>query len=300
MKLAEGASADDGDRPSEHRFERLVDAHCAIAAAPPVGDEIGFICSSFVRYTLPHRAMASNILQRRDGDLRVTFMSPPEVGLPYGKVPRLLLIHLTTQALRTRTRDIDLGASMSQFMKSLSTSVTGGRNGSIRPFKSQLLRTLSLTTTLSLLDDRQACLTNAPVVDTFEVHWAVLQTDRRSGLPARVRLGERMFNQMLTSAVPVDLRAVRALQQSVLALDLYFWTTYRAPRVACTHAARIACADLQAQFGAGYKAGSDFKIALRRALAQVQMVYPALRASIGESHFVLHRSPPSVPRRQGP
>lgn len=113
-------------------------------------------------------------------------------------------------------------------MKSLFTSVSGGEHGSIAPFKKQLLRTLSLTTTLSLVKDDQAQLKNAPLADEFEVHWVVLRTDQKSGLPARVQLGERMFNHMLRHAVPLDMRAVRALQQSPLALDVYFWTTYRA------------------------------------------------------------------------
>lgn len=285
--------------PRGRKFDQLVDAHCRIGAAPPSKAEIGFICSCFVRHTLPHSAIAANAIQRRDGNLGVTFMSPPDIGLPYGKIPRLVLMYLTTQAVRTKSRDIDLGVSMSSFIKSLFASVTGGRHGSIRSFKNQLLRTLSFTTTTSLLDDDQAQLTNAPLSDTYEVHWAALQTDERSGLPARVRLGERMFKRMLESAVPIDLRAVRALQQSALALDVYFWTTYRAPRVARTHAARISWTDLHAQFGTGYKSPSDFRIAIRQALERVQMVYPALRYSVADAHLVLHRSAPSVPRKAG-
>jgi hypothetical protein len=258
---------------------------------------MAFICSCFVRYTLPHSEMATHAFERRDGNQRVTFMSPPHVGLPFGKVPRLLLIHLTTEAVRNRSRDVELGSSLSKFMRALFTTPTGGANGSIRSFKTQLLRVLSLTTTVSLFDTTQARLLNVPLVDAFEIHWAALETDQRSGLPARLRLGERMFAEMLASAVPVDLRAVRALQQSALALDVYFWTTYRSPRVAPTHPVRIALSDLAAQFGTGYARESDFKIAFRHAVTQVQAVYPTLRCALTETQFELYRSPPSVPRR---
>lgn len=296
MTLEWGSAAEDGRRLFGRRFERLVDAHCAIAATPPAGDEIGFICSCFVRYPLPH-GPSGNTLVRKDGDLKATYMSPPDIGLPYGRVPRLLLIHFTTQAVRTRSRDIALGPSLSSFMKSLFTSPTGGRNGSIRQFKDQLLRTLALSTTQSLLSKERAKLTNAPVAHEFEIHWSALEGNSRSGLPARLRLGERMFSEMLTSAVPVDLRAVKALQQSALALDVYFWTTYRVHDGWRTLPARIAWDSLHKQFGTAYASQSDFTIAFRRALEHAQMVYPALRCSTTDAHLVLYPSSPSVPRR---
>jgi len=295
-----GPQASGEEAPRSRKFERLVEAHCRIDEALPRDHEIGFICSCFVRYSLPHSASAENVLGRRDGDMEVAFLSPPNVGLPFGKVPRLLLIYLTTQAVRTRKREIDLGVSISKFMKSLFTEATGGTHGSIARFKQQVLRTLSLTTTLSLLNDDRAQLTNTPVADEFEVHWVAVGADQRSGMPARVRLGERMFDHMLGSAVPVDLRAVRALKQSAMALDVYFWTTYRAPRVARTHPARIAWGALQAQFGSDYKSKSDFKISFCNALMQVQMVYPSLRYLATESYLVLHKSAPSVPRKTRP
>jgi hypothetical protein len=199
--------------------------------------------------------------------------------------------------LRTREREIDLGPSLSAFMKTLGCSVTGGRTGSIRAFKEQLLRTASLTSTISLVTDQQAQLQNAPVADDFKISWIVVGTDSRSGLPARIRLGERVFDQMLHSAVPLDMRAVKAIQQSPLSFDLYAWLTFRAPRLAATHATRIAWPELQAQFGSAYAAQSDFKIAFRSALAQVQMVYPTLRCEANGSYLLLRKSPPSVPGR---
>ncbi len=297
MTRVDGPLADSADKTTGRKFERLVDAHCQISASLPAGDEIGFLCSDFVRFSLPHRAIDTNVFERCDGDRLTTFMSPPSIGIPFGKWPRLFMIFLTTAAVRSRERDIDLAGSMSTFMKSLGTPVTGGQTGSIRPFKNQLIRTLSLTSTVTIAKKGEVRLRNSPVADRFEVHWAVVQTDQRTGLPSKVRLGERMFNQMLKSAVPLDMRAVRALQQSPLSLDLYAWTTFRAHALPATHPTRIDWSSLKEQFGAGYKSQSDFAIAVRSAIAQVQMVYPKLLCEATGSHFVIHRSEPSVPRR---
>ena len=296
----------DDDRPKSNetsrgrKFERLVNAHCQISASRPVGDEIGFLCSSFIQFTLPHRAMSEHVLDRRNGNLQVTFVAPPGIGLPYGKWVRLLLIHLTTQARRTKKREIDLGQSISALLKLLCASVSGGRNGSIQPFKRQLLRTTSLTASVSQVPDVRGRVQNAPLAGDLKISWDVVDTDGRSGLPTTLRLGEGIFDQMLRSAVPLDMRAVQAVQQSPMALDIYAWSTYRAPRVAPTHAARIEWADLQAQFGSDYAAQSDFKIAFCSALRQVQMVYPCLRVEVTGSHLLVWKSPPSVPRNVKP
>lgn len=282
--------------PPGRQLDRLVAAHCTIAAAAPTGDDIGFMPSCFIRATMPHSRMETSTFERRDGNRLVTFMAPPSVGLPFGRFARLILIYLTIAVLRSRCRDIELSSSLSMFVRALLTTPTGGVNGSIPMVKEQLVRLLAMTTTLTLFDSREARLTNAPVADQFEIPWEALQADWRGGRPAIVRVGERMFNEMLTSAVPIDLRAVRALQGS-LALDLYFWATYRSPRVAPTHPAYIAWPDLTGQFGTGYKRESDFKVAFRQALTQVQAVYPTLRCVQTETHFQLFRSPPSVPRR---
>ena len=43
-----------------------------------------------------------------------------------------------------------------------------------------------------------------------------------------IELGEKFFNAVMASPVPVDMRALRALKRSPLALDLYALISYRA------------------------------------------------------------------------
>jgi len=71
------------DLPQGRQFDRLINAHCAITAAPPSGNDIGFICSCFIRFPLPHGPAGSQF-ERFDGDFRATFMAPPSIGLAQG------------------------------------------------------------------------------------------------------------------------------------------------------------------------------------------------------------------------
>ena len=69
---------------------------------------------------------------------------PRSIGMPYGVIPRLLLCWLTTEAVRTREREIVLGSSLSDFMRKLEMlGPTGGRHGSITRLKVQMLRLFS-------------------------------------------------------------------------------------------------------------------------------------------------------------
>lgn len=64
---------------------------------------------------------------------KVTFtlslMAPTKIGLPYGTVPRLLLAWMTTEAVKTQSRELELGDSLSGFMRELDLVPTSGRWG---------------------------------------------------------------------------------------------------------------------------------------------------------------------------
>jgi hypothetical protein len=62
------------------------------------------------------------------------------IGIPYGTVPRLLLFWTTTEAVRTKSRKLELGSSLSAFMRELGLAPTGGRWGSIPRLHEQMNR----------------------------------------------------------------------------------------------------------------------------------------------------------------
>ena len=47
-------------------------------------------------------------------------------NLPFGNFPRLLLAWVSTEAVRTQSRELDLGRSLSEFMRSLDVYTTSG------------------------------------------------------------------------------------------------------------------------------------------------------------------------------
>ena len=49
-----------------------------------------------------------------------------KTGLPFGNLPRLLLAWVSTEAVRTQSRELFLGASLSGFMRKLDLAPIGG------------------------------------------------------------------------------------------------------------------------------------------------------------------------------
>ena len=65
---------------------------------------VGFLARALVQATLPHSDPKSNEFVRRNGHLTLSIMAPRNVGLPYGRYPRLVLAYLSTEAVRRKTR----------------------------------------------------------------------------------------------------------------------------------------------------------------------------------------------------
>jgi hypothetical protein len=133
----------------------LFEAHEAIKTlGPKPAGAIGFIPSDFSLLGLPHLELDTNHYQRNGGLVQMSMVADPRFGLPFGRVGRLLLIWLTTQAVIQKSSLIDLGASQSEFfVQKLGLSDTGGKNGSINRYSDQLNRLLH--TLFTMIDQRR-------------------------------------------------------------------------------------------------------------------------------------------------
>lgn len=264
---------------------------------------LGFMARVLVQATLPHSAKPGNEFSRTNGNLHVSILAPSEVGLPYGSYPRLLLAWLTTEAVRTKSSTLYLGESLSQFMAKLGLLPTGGRWGTIPRLRDQADRLFkSYVTAYETSRDGDRGRSrggNIIVADEWDLWWDPRQSSEQGTLfQSWVKLSERFYQQVTERPVPIDLRAIRALKKSPLALDLYAWATYRMSYLG--KRTEIPWESLQAQFGAEYAGTAqgrrDFKRKLVLALRKVSTVYPDLRARQGDRGLVLLPSCPHVSR----
>lgn len=77
---------------------------------------LGFMARILVQVGLPHSEPKDGAFLRRNGDLSFCITAHPDVGLPYGRYPRLLLIWMTGEAVRTKSPLLHLGPTLSGSM----------------------------------------------------------------------------------------------------------------------------------------------------------------------------------------
>ncbi len=277
--------------------EQLISEALAIEAesAQDAG-ALGFMARAMVQATLPHRKVAGSHFQRRNGNFTLTLLAPPEPGLPYGSVPRLLLAWLTTEAVRTKQRELELGDSLSSFMRELSMVPTGGRWGSITRLKDQTGRLFGSTVSLTYSDADKRAEKGFRLADESVLWWDPKTPDQASLWKSTVTLSEKFFAEVTERPVPVDMRALRALKKSSLALDIYTTLTHRASYL--TKPSTVTWAGLAGQVGSDYAELRDFKKAFIAELRKVSTVYAGVNVEVTDVGLVIKPTLTQVPPKK--
>ena len=277
-------------------LERLINDSLAIEAeAAKEAGALGFMARAMVQATLPHRKAPGNEFTRRNGAFTLSMLSPSSVGLPYGSIPRLLMAWLTTEAVTKKSRELVLGDSLSSFMRGLDLAPTGGQWGSITRLKTQTKRLFSTTVSCTYDDKQKTALLGFRIADQAVLWWDTKSPDQSSLWQSSVTLTEPFFKEITEHPVPVDMRALKALKSSPLALDVYCWLTYRLSYL--NRDTEIPWAALAAQFGSDYERLRDFKSAFLTVMLKVNEVYRDANVRDGEHGLLLKPSKPHIPHK---
>ncbi|WP_149109716.1 replication protein RepA [Limnoglobus roseus] len=214
-------------------------------------------------------------------------------GLPFGEKPRLVLIHLATEAIRSGSPVIDVEDSMTAFARALRLATNGPH---LLSLKDQLSRLACATVRMGMVEGGRAVQVNTQIVTAMDL-WYPIEPGQRMLWPSTVRLSAEYFASLERHAVPLDRRAVGALSGSALALDVYTWLAQRLHRVPSGKPQFVPWAGVYDQFGQGYARVRDFRRRFLDTLRQVQAVYPQAKLSADEQGMTLEHSPPPVAGR---
>jgi hypothetical protein len=290
--------------------QRLLRSAVEIEADDP--DSILYQHTVLCQTSLPYRDPGDDVREweRKQGSVALK-VSAGEVrshdtdqwvrlGLPYGPKPRLILAHLNAEALRTGSPEIEVGATLTAFVRRLfGDRVTGRRdpNGrEIQLFKNQLGRLAAAMVRLSDVHDGRAYQVDTKVVAAFDL-WLGMHGEQRVLWPSIVRLSLDYFESLTRHAVPLDERAVATLSHNAMALDVYAWQAQRLHRVTPGKPAFIPWTALRDQFGQGYGRMDNFKRVFLHTLRLVHTQYSAARIDLDQRGMTLHHSPPAVKGR---
>ena len=158
---------------ARHHFT-LADQVNQLVEASEADPYLGFMARMMALCSLP-RTNPGNRWQyvRQNGPFKLIMISGGDNKLPFGNLPRLLLAWVCTEAVRTQSRELVLGRSLSEFMRKLDviSSDSGGSWGIRTRLKNQMDRLFSATVSLIYEDDGVKARVSSLVADQSVFWW---------------------------------------------------------------------------------------------------------------------------------
>ena len=262
--------------------------------------DMGFMARLMTLCSLP-RTNPGNRLQyvRRNGPYALVMIAGGLNKLPYGNLPRLLLAWVCTEAVKTQSRELVLGHSLSEFMRKLGLApVGGGTTGARTRLRNQMDRLFNAHVSLIYEDNHGKATVNSQIADRTELWWNPKRPDAPTLWDSKIELGEKFFNEIISHPIPLDMNILKALKRSSLGIDLYLWLTYRT--FSLNHALRLPWRRLYRQCGADPSKASDrvsvdnFRKDCLRELIKIKTAWPALNYSTAKGVLILSPSKPSI------
>lgn len=281
--------------------KRLIEASVTIQSEPP--DRTDFLHTVMCQVGLPRRATAAKTFERQNGPFSILLQAGQiwnghhwiEQPLPYGTIPRLVMVHVSSEAIRTRNRQVEIGDSMRQFLQDLGLGDGGGPRGGYTAFRKQMAALAACRLSIGMTAAGRAVTVDAKPIKRFEA-WLHDDGEQRTLWPGFLELSVEFFETLQHHAVPLDYRALSALKHSALALDIYTWLAHRLCRVTNAKGTMLSWQNLRDQFGQEYTNSKDFKKEFRAVLRQVWLVYPTARIEEVIGGIRLKPSPPPISR----
>ena len=213
------------------------------------------------------------------------------MAVPYGTIARLLLIWLQSEAVEKGSRDIQVGQNPAQLLEKLGLS----RGGPIsRKVAAQLEQICACSMDYRIGNDKRALIINERIVESYEyVAVEDSRTKRSSRMVCRLRLSEAFYRELSRHPILVDRGAIRTIQTSPRAIDIYLWLAYRLH--ALKESTPVSYSALWRQFGRE-RLFRTFKSEFQEPLALALSVYPGAEVQRGDKGLVLVPSPPPISR----
>jgi hypothetical protein len=275
-------------------------AEQAVTLSEETGNDPHFLHAVLCQLGLPRTSTTSRTFERTSGRASLSLqagrtfdgMKWVDQPLPSGTRPRLVLINLCSEAVRTKSPHVNIGGSVREFLRRLNID-TGGE--SMAQFRKQMMALSSCHMTLAMMTPKGPAQVDAKPIDAFQA-WHTDDEGQHTLWPGYIRLTEKFFDSLMDHAVPLEPQAIGQLQNSAFALDIYSWLAHRLCRVREKEGITLSWAALKDQFGQEYSDSKNFKRKFVGALHKAADAYKDARIESVKGGLKLFPSPPPVKR----
>ena len=181
----------------------LADQVHQLVAASEADPDLGFMARTMALCSLPRTNPGNRIQYRRvNGPYKLVMVAGADNKLPYGNLPRLLMAWVCTEAVRTQSRELVLGRSLSEFMRTLGIySTSSGTTGGRTRLRNQMKRLFGCSVSMIYKDDNRQTSAFAVLADLTDFWWNPKQPDQTGLWESKVRLSESFFNEIVSHPV---------------------------------------------------------------------------------------------------
>ena len=248
-----------------------------LVGASEADPDLGFMGRTLALCSLP-RSNPGNRLQykRVNGPYKLVLVAGADNKLPFGNIPRLLMAWLSTEAVKTQSRVLILGKSLSEFMRALGIYSSHGRTQT--RLRNQMKRLFGCT--VSLIYENAQCEATATtlIAQRTVFWWNERKPDEQTLWDSKIELSEPFFQEIISHPVPIEMNTLTALKRSTLGLDLYLWLVYRTFPLRAP--LRLTWKQVYRQFGADPAQATDkntvnnFRTKCLRELKKIKLAWP--------------------------
>jgi hypothetical protein len=290
--------------------ERLVDAAAGIRQDDNLC--LGYLSPEMILCTLPHSDPGSiPIWGRKNRNLTLSIQpfwdfNSMTAYYPYGAMPRVVLVWMVSQIVKTRERRLVFGPSFNDLMREIGLDPSqGGGQRSDRVRLGQQLERLSRA--VIRYDDstpeRKSWkdIIIAPKgkvwwdeekpqpIDAKKKKWpGVVWWERvDEGATSYIEFSQEFVDLVLDRPVPLDIRIAAALSKSPLAMDLYAWFSYTSYTWGRRTDMPIRWQDLHNQLGCDYKELRQFRFQVNMLLPRIMVLYPDLKVDASDEERLI-------------
>jgi hypothetical protein len=272
---------DDKKPPSKRQKRQAVEA-VKIYTTPPTADDLAFIAREFILCTLPHSDPGDvPAWSRTNGNLTLGIQpgfnhkTGKSYGIPYGTIPRLLLVWIVTEIIRTKSRRLELGNRLADFLLKLGLDPSrGGERSDVRRVRQEIEKLFNAIISFAYHPNGGkhggSARVSMQVAPKWALWWSDKDPDQNALWGSWIEVSEDFFQAVMNAPCPLDIRVVRHIKDSSLGIDLYTILNREAFRAMKNNKPRfLAWEWLHEQTGNEYKRLDHFR---RDALVQVEAI----------------------------
>ena len=223
----------DDQKPPSKRQQRQTANAIQIYTTPATAEDLAFIARELILCTLPH-SDPEDVLSwsRKNGDLTLSIQAGinkktgKSYGIPYGIIPRLILVWLVTEILRTKNRRLALGNRLSDFLLKLGLDPSrGGKFSDARRAREQMEKLFNAIISFDYEFKGEGrsghAWVNMQVAPKGVLWWSDKDPEQTALFGSWIEVSEDFFNAIMNAPSPLDIRVLRHIKDSSLGIDLY-------------------------------------------------------------------------------